>query len=128
MRYLHLVTFYRISEKLMQQVFSKMCLTVGVGFGNVLLTANPERTRQMAKRINGYYCTEGYHDGGRGVYLVDIKDGRIFEAEGPCYGDELYVRRYGNDAPILTNGVWEFWPDETDLIRLSITPKQMIAA
>lgn len=81
----------------------------------------------MAHQIRGYHCTNGYHDGGRGSYLVDVRDGRLFSPEG-C-GDqsgEVFVRRYGDDAPILTNGVWEFWPDEADLVRLGITPTQMI--
>jgi hypothetical protein len=80
----------------------------------------------MTKIIHGDHCTNGYHDGVRGSYLVDIKDGLIYEADGPCAGDQLYVRQYGNDAPILTNGCWEFWPDQSDLDRLGIVPTQMI--
>jgi hypothetical protein len=38
----------------------------------------------------------------------------------------LFVRQYGSDCPILTNGCWEFWPDESDLTRLGIVPTQMI--
>ncbi len=82
----------------------------------------------MASKINGTFCTNGYHDGARGFYLVDIRDGRIFEADGPCAGDELFVRQYGNDATILTNGCWEFWPDDADLTRLGLAPTQMVAA
>lgn len=77
----------------------------------------------MAHRINGYYCTDGYGEG-RGDYLVKIQGGRIFEAYG--FGEELFVRQYGSDCPILTNGCWEFWPDEDDLTRLGIVSTQMI--
>ena len=82
----------------------------------------------MGHKINGHHCTNGYHDGGRGFYLVEIRGGRIFDADGPCSGDELHVRQWGNDAPVLTNGCWEFWPDDADLARLRILPIQMIQA
>ena len=77
----------------------------------------------MTHRISGYYCTDGFVDG-RGEYLVVIEGGRIFEAHG--FGEELFVRQYGADRPILTNGCWEFWPDADELTRLGIVPTQMI--
>jgi hypothetical protein len=86
--------------------------------------------KTMAHKISGDFCTNGYYDGGRGAYFVELRAGRIFCAENR-YGDdngELFVRQYGNDAPILTNGVWEFWPDDVDLKRLGIVPTQMITA
>jgi hypothetical protein len=73
--------------------------------------------------IRGVHCVDGFH-AGRGAYRVTITSGRIFDAD---FGEELFVQKWGNDAPILTNGVWEFWPDDADLDRLGLTPKQMIA-
>jgi hypothetical protein len=80
---------------------------------------------EMAHKISGDHCTDGYHDGFRGTFWVDIVDGYLFDT----YGDELYLRDYGSDATILTNGCWEFWPDNRSLQHLAsvgITPTQMI--
>lgn len=82
----------------------------------------------MAHQINGYHCKGGYHTEGRGCYLVEIVGGRLYDTDSSAWGDEVYVRQYGDDAPILTNGCWEFWPDDSDLARLGIVPTQMIAA
>ena len=56
---------------------------------------------------------------------VDLAGGKLSDAET---GEDLYCRQYGGDCPIITNGVWEFWPDESELHRLGLVPVQMIAA
>ena len=77
----------------------------------------------MAHIIRGNYCENGYL-GDRGTVRVTNENGRLYD---PSYGEEIYVRQYGSDAPIVTNGVWEFWPDKNELERLGLTPTQMVA-
>jgi len=53
---------------------------------------------------------------------VDLDGGKLTDAET---GETLHCRQYGGDCPIITNGVWEFRPDEAELIRLNLVPVQM---
>jgi hypothetical protein len=74
-------------------------------------------------RIKGIFVDENGFNNGRGIYLVDIADGRITDAETR---ETLRLEQWGSDCPILTNGCWQFWPDDSELARLSIVPVQMI--
>jgi len=68
--------------------------------------------------IHGDHCVNGYL-AGRGSYLIEIKGDRIYDTET---GERLYLQQVGNDCPVLTNGCWEFWPDDSEMKRLGLVP------
>jgi hypothetical protein len=75
--------------------------------------------------IKGVYVDESGFNAGRGMYLIEVAGDRITDVET---GEALRCEQWGGDCPILTNGCWQFWPDESELARLLIVPVQMIAA
>jgi hypothetical protein len=77
--------------------------------------------------IAGDWSEHGYL-AGRDRLPIDVHaDGKITDPDTRAYPlDELYCRQYGNDCPIITNGVWEFMVDPDELTRIGVTPTQMI--
>lgn len=78
------------------------------------------------RRIAGIWTTGGYSDGRGALYCI-INGQRILDAD-PMAGPDSVLRceQWGSDAPIITNGCWQFWPDESELTRLGLVPTQMI--
>jgi hypothetical protein len=76
------------------------------------------------KLILGDWCVNGYLKN-RGSILLGIEKDRLIEVN---YNEPVFCRQYGNDAPIITNGVWEFMPDNGELGRVGLVPQQMLSA
>jgi hypothetical protein len=81
-----------------------------------------------SKMIKGDWMTDGYL-GGRGMLHVDVDaTGGLRDMDPACHSDDglLYLRQYGSDCPVITNGCWTFAPDAAELTRLGLVPVQMI--
>lgn len=81
----------------------------------------------MAIRIiEGDFADNGYITDRAALRVLVDKTGALRDAD---FVDEpMWCRQYGADAPILTNGCWDFIPDAGELERCGIVPEQMIAA
>lgn len=78
------------------------------------------------RSISGHWSRDGYLDG-RGTVRCIVDGQSIIDADLRAGPDAvLRCEQWGNDAPIITNGCWEFMPDAADLTRLGIVPVQMI--
>jgi hypothetical protein len=80
----------------------------------------------MARHIiKGIWASEDGYQAGSGKMDIEIAtDGKMWDPEiGPSMLVTCEV--WGNDAPILTNKLWTFWPNEAELTRLAITPVKM---
>lgn len=73
--------------------------------------------------IKGTYVDENGFNDGRGTLRITLTtDGTIADDM-----ETLRCEQWGGDVPIITNGCWQFWPDESELARVGIAPKQMIS-
>ena len=68
--------------------------------------------------IKGEWVERGFRQG-RGQLLVEITPSGLIEAE---WGMPLTRMHYRGDPVTISNGVWEFWPDDSELTRLGIVP------
>jgi len=68
--------------------------------------------------ITGEYVERGFRKG-RGYIFVEITPSGLVEAE---LGMPLTCMHYRGDPVTISNSVWEFWPDDSELTRLGIVP------
>jgi hypothetical protein len=77
--------------------------------------------------IAGDWSDNGYLAGRDRLPIEVHPDGKITDPNPLAFpDDELYCRQYGQDCPIITNGIWEFMIDTSELARVGLTPTQMI--
>lgn len=80
-------------------------------------------------RIKGDWMKNGYLAGHDTLHLTIASDGTLTETYVPPLMEEtLRCEQWGNDCPVITNGCWTFAPDNGELDRVGIVPRQMIAA
>ena len=78
--------------------------------------------------IAGDWSDNGYLAGRDRLPIEVHADGRITDPDARAWPDDrLHLRQYGNDCPVITNGVWAFMVDPSELTRVGIVPEQMIA-
>ena len=86
----------------------------------------------MAKTyaIKGDWMRDGYLDGRDRLRVTVEDDGSLADPDYPCAQGEIALKCevWGGDCPIITNGCWTFAPDNDELTRVGIVPRQMIDA
>lgn len=90
------------------------------------MTNHSHRSLRNLQIAGDWMTADGFLDGRDRLWIRLSEAGTLVD---PQDNEPLYLRQYGRDWPVITNGVWTFAPDNQVIDRLAtlgVTPQQMI--